>query len=138
MTVYSFHTEDSLTNFRPTKPRKLKSTPSTSLVNRLLHEQSLILPISCLDASADGQLAASGCAQGLVRIWQMNTHTLQSILRGHTGHVTCVKFSINNLLVISGSEDKTLMVWTVADSTHTLTYKVRCSIDDHQLIFIVN
>lgn len=124
MTVYSFHTEDSLTNFRPTKPKKLKSTPSTSTVNKLLHEQSLILPISCLDASLDGQLAASGCAQGLVRIWQLNTHQLQSTLKGHSAQVTCVKFSPNNLLVISGSEDKVLMVWTVADSTLTLTYKV--------------
>lgn len=88
-------------------------------------EQSELIPISCLEVSRDGQLAASGCARGLVRVWQLSTHRLQTTLNGHIGHVTCVTFSPNNLLVLSGSEDRTVVVWQLADNSPSLTYKVR-------------
>lgn len=87
-------------------------------------EQSELIPISCLEVSRDGQLAASGCARGLVRVWQLSTHRLQTTLNGHIGHVTCVTFSPNNLLVLSGSEDRTVVVWQLADNSPSLTYKV--------------
>ncbi|CAH2235084.1 jg7496, partial [Pararge aegeria aegeria] len=86
-------------------------------------EQSELIPISCLEVSRDGQLAASGCARGLVRVWQLSTHRLQTTLNGHLGHITCVTFSPNNLLVLSGSEDRTVVVWQLADNSSSLTYK---------------
>ncbi|KAG7299949.1 hypothetical protein JYU34_016975 [Plutella xylostella] len=123
VTIYSFHTEDNLTNFRPTKQLKRRQTKSTTNVTMLQAEQSELIPISCLEVSRDGQLAASGCARGLVRVWQLSTHRLQTTLSGHMGHVTCVTFSPNNLLVLSGSEDRTVLVWQLADNVRTLTYK---------------
>lgn len=123
VTIYSFHTEDNLTNFRPTKQSKRRQTKSMTNVSMLQAEQSELIPISCLEVSRDGQLAASGCARGLVRVWQLSTHRLQTTLNGHIGHVTCVTFSPNNLLVLSGSEDRTVVVWQLADNSPSLTYK---------------
>ncbi|KAJ2938260.1 hypothetical protein O0L34_g17601 [Tuta absoluta] len=123
VTIYSFHTEDNLTNFRPTKQTKRRQTKSTTNVSLLQAEQSELIPISCLEVSRDGQLAASGCARGLVRVWQLSTHRLQATLNGHMGHVTCVTFSPNNLLVLSGSEDRTVVVWRLDDNSPSLTYK---------------
>ncbi|XP_037299409.1 uncharacterized protein LOC115450836 [Manduca sexta] len=123
VTIYSFHTEDNLTNFRPTKQMKRRQTKSTTNITLLQAEQSELIPISCLEVSRDGQLAASGCARGLVRVWQLSTHRLQTTLSGHIGHVTCVTFSPNNLIVLSGSEDRTVVVWQLADNSPSLTYK---------------
>ncbi|KAH9645256.1 hypothetical protein HF086_000419, partial [Spodoptera exigua] len=123
VTIYSFHTEDNLTNFRPTKQTKRRQTKSMTNVTMLQAEQSELIPISCLEISRDGQLAASGCARGLVRVWHLSTHRLQTTLNGHLGHVTCVTFSPNNLLVLSGSEDRTIVVWQLADNSPSLTYK---------------
>ncbi|CAG4977394.1 unnamed protein product [Colias eurytheme] len=123
VTIYSFHTEDNLTNFRPTKQMKRRQTKSTTNISLLQAEQSELIPISCLEVSRDGQLAASGCARGLVRVWQLSTHRLQATLSAHMGHVTCVTFSPNNLLVLSGSEDRTVVVWQLADNSPSLTYK---------------
>ncbi|XP_026328462.1 uncharacterized protein LOC113236548 [Hyposmocoma kahamanoa] len=123
VTIYSFHTEDNLTNFRPTKQLKRRQTKSTTNITLLQAEQSELIPISCLEVSRDGQLAASGCARGLVRVWHLSTHRLQATLNGHIGHVTCVTFSPNNLLVLSGSEDRTVVVWQLADNSPSLTYK---------------
>ncbi|XP_075970830.1 protein qui-1 [Anticarsia gemmatalis] len=123
VTIYSFHTEDNLTNFRPTKQTKRRQTKSNTNVSMLQAEQSELIPISCLEVSRDGQLAASGCARGLVRVWHLSTHRLQATLNGHIGHVTCVTFSPNNLLVLSGSEDRTVVVWQLADNSPSLTYK---------------
>ncbi|VVD03875.1 unnamed protein product, partial [Leptidea sinapis] len=97
-------------------------------------EQSELIPISCLEVSRDGQLAASGCARGLVRVWQLSTHRLQATLGGHMGHITCVTFSPNNLIVLSGSEDRTVVVWQLADNSPSLTYKVQNSAEDKTLI----
>ncbi|CAF4897935.1 unnamed protein product [Pieris macdunnoughi] len=123
VTIYSFHTEDNLTNFRPTKQMKRRQTKSTTNISMLQAEQSELIPISCLEVSRDGQLAASGCARGLVRVWQLSTHRLQATLSGHIGHITCVTFSPNNLLVLSGSEDRTIVVWQLDDNSPSLTYK---------------
>ncbi|XP_045534151.1 protein qui-1 [Papilio machaon] len=123
VTIYSFHTEDNLTNFRPTKQMKRRQTKSTTNITLLQAEQSELIPISCLEVSRDGQLAASGCARGLVRVWHLSTHRLQTTLNGHIGHITCVTFSPNNLLVLSGSEDRTVVVWQLADNSPSLTYK---------------
>ncbi|XP_049866312.1 protein qui-1 [Pectinophora gossypiella] len=123
VTIYSFHTEDNLTNFRPTKQTNRRQTKSTTNVSLLQAEQSELIPISCLEVSRDGQLAASGCARGLVRVWQLSTHRLQATFNGHIGHVTCVTFSPNNLMVLSGSEDRTIVVWQLADNSPSLTYK---------------
>ncbi|XP_053602365.1 protein qui-1 [Plodia interpunctella] len=123
VTIYSFHTEDNLTNFRPTKQIKRRQTKSTTNITLLQAEQSELIPISCLEVSRDGQLAASGCARGLVRVWQLSTHRLQTTLNGHLGHITCVTFSPNNLLVLSGSEDRKVVVWQLADNSPSLTYK---------------
>ncbi|XP_041976047.1 NACHT domain- and WD repeat-containing protein 1 [Aricia agestis] len=123
VTIYSFHTEDNLTNFRPTKQMSRRQTKSRTNITLLQAEQNELIPISCLEVSRDGQLAASGCARGLVRVWQLSTHRLQATLSGHMGHITCVTFSPNNLLVLSGSEDRTVVVWQLADNSPSLTYK---------------
>ncbi|KOB74053.1 Uncharacterized protein OBRU01_09693, partial [Operophtera brumata] len=124
VTIFSFHNEDQLTNFRPTKQLKRRQTKSKTNISILLAEQNELIPISCLEVSRDGQLAASGCARGLVRVWQLSTHKLQATVNGHMGHVTCVTFSPNNLLVLSGSEDKRVVVWQLADNSSSLIYKV--------------
>lgn len=62
---------------------------------------------------------------GLINVWQLNNHELQSTMEGHTGCVTCIAISPNGLFVVSGSEDKSARVWGLTIGVVVCTYTVR-------------
>ena len=61
--------------------------------------------------SPDGLTLASGGADRLVRIWDIETGRLLKSLRGHTHDIRSVLFATDGLSVITGSEDRTIRMW---------------------------
>lgn len=64
-----------------------------------------------LSVSIDQDTVATGATDGLVRIWSHTRGTLTRSFQGHTAAVTCVR--LHGALVVSGSADSTVRVWTL-------------------------
>jgi WD40 repeat protein len=71
-------------------------------------------PISCLAFGYDGQIA-SASDDPEINLWQVNTGKRIGILKGHTDKVTCLAISYSGLTLISGSQDKTIRFWDLAE-----------------------
>lgn len=63
--------------------------------------------------SPNGKLLASVCADNTVRLWDVNTQRVLSILGGHGHLVTSCAFSPDGQYLASGSFDKTVRLWDV-------------------------
>lgn len=66
--------------------------------------------------SPDGQYLASGCYDGLARIWD-NTGSLKLLLKEHTGPVFSLKWNKHANYILSGSYDKRAIVWSADKGT---------------------
>ncbi|MBW4493569.1 MAG: hypothetical protein KME26_10895 [Oscillatoria princeps RMCB-10] len=78
----------------------------------LLH--ALVEPsgkVSSVAVSPDGQVLASGCQDGSVKLWDLKTGQVQRILLGHSLAVNCVAISADGKVLASGSGDKTVKLW---------------------------
>lgn len=70
-------------------------------------------PVLSLSFSPDGKtLAGSGSS---IFLWDINTHQLKSILRGHRGYVYSVRFSPDGSTLASGSSDGTVLLWNMSE-----------------------
>ena len=54
---------------------------------------------------------ASGAEDGKIRIWDLNKRKSVAILDSHVSVVRSLQYSPNNQLLLSGSRDKTLILW---------------------------
>ncbi len=61
--------------------------------------------------SPDGLTLASGGADRLVRIWDIETARLLRSLRGHTHDIRAVIYTPDGQSLITGSEDRTIRLW---------------------------
>jgi WD40 repeat protein len=69
--------------------------------------------------SRDGRVFVTGANDGVVRVWHMRKDgprgqrrlILQEALCAHTGGVTCLAICQTYGIVVSGSEDKTVVLW---------------------------
>ena len=66
--------------------------------------------------SPDGQLLATGCYDGLARIWHTNGE-LKLLLQEHTGPVFSLKWNKQGNFLLSGSYDHRAIVWDTATGT---------------------
>jgi hypothetical protein len=74
---------------------------------------------TCLAFSPDGKMLAVGRgalrdAAGVVDVWQLDTATLRDTYRGHAGGVTSLAFSPDSKLLVTGSLDRTVVLWDTA------------------------
>jgi WD40 repeat protein len=68
-----------------------------------------------LAISGDGKLAAMGDETGKIKLYDVTNGQNTKTFAGHTGPVTGLKFTTDNARLVSGSHDKTVRVWNVAD-----------------------
>jgi WD40 repeat protein len=71
--------------------------------------------VRSLATSSDGKWAAIGEENGKIRIFEVATGKVAKTLEGHSGPATGVAFSADGTKLVSGSQDKTFRVWSVAD-----------------------
>lgn len=60
---------------------------------------------------------ASGYADGSIRIWECEKGTCETILDGHKGAVTILRYNKLGSLLASGSKDSDIILWDVVGET---------------------
>ncbi len=85
----------------------------------------------CLAVSPDGHAVAVGYRDGKIRLWDLSTGRLESVLEGHRGEVKALAFAPDGQLLASGSRDGTVRLWALPSGQplRTLTgpfKEVRC------------
>src|ERR1700761_8262095 len=66
-----------------------------------------------ISTSADGKYLASGCDDGTIWVWNLETGNFFKRLSGHTSSVNSVCFSSDGQLIASGSWDYSVRVWNL-------------------------
>ncbi len=68
-------------------------------------------PVRSLVFLPNGRLLASGGADSLINIWNLNTNSLVVSLRGHESDVCAVVVTSDGNHLVSGSDDCRVMIW---------------------------
>lgn len=71
--------------------------------------------------SPNNQQLATGHADGIIRVWQVNTGQLLVNLKGHQSSVWTLAFSPTGENIASGSFDQTIKLWNLASETCSYT-----------------
>jgi len=90
------------------KTIRLWGVEDGALLQTLTHDSA----VQSLAFSSDGKLLASGTS-GIIYIWRLEDGSLLQTLEGHDTDylIRSVVFSPDNLLLASGSEDGTVIIW---------------------------
>ncbi|KAJ8763273.1 hypothetical protein K2173_026174 [Erythroxylum novogranatense] len=70
-------------------------------------------PIKPLVANSEGTYIVGGGVSGNIYFWEVATGRLLKKWRAHYRSVTCLNFSEDNSLLVSGSEDGAVRVWSL-------------------------
>jgi pre-rRNA-processing protein IPI3 len=68
-------------------------------------------PITPLASTGDGHFIVGGGASGRVYVWEVSTGRLLRSWPAHYKSVTCLVFSDDDSLLISGGDDGIVSVW---------------------------
>lgn len=77
--------------------------------NKVDNHRDLIV---CMDISKCGNYLITGSRDCLVKTWFLYTGETQFTFKGHSGSIGCVAFANNLSFCISGSDDKTVRLWS--------------------------
>ncbi len=70
--------------------------------------------VEAVAVSPDGSLAASGGADGIIKLWEPDKGREVAVLEGHTDIVCDLAFSPDGARLASASDDRTVRLWSVA------------------------
>ncbi|CAL6044734.1 Notchless [Hexamita inflata] len=76
-----------------------------------LDEFQINSKVLTIDFYKTNQELACGTGDGAVQLWDIIKKRMFKELTGHSAQVNSVKFSIDGELLVSGSDDKTVIVW---------------------------
>src|SRR5690606_35798789 len=71
-------------------------------------------PVLAVTVSPDGRLAASGGADGRLRLWMLAERRTVHSFEGHTGPVWDVAFSPDGKTLLSAGADGVVKLWDIA------------------------
>ena len=111
------------------KPEPLKLSPGTPFSRRALVSRPAPIdgvvswtletrehrrPIISIAFSPDGELLATACGDGTIRIWNAKTHQLIRALVGHDNVASSIAWSPNGRTLASAGWDDTVRLWDQA------------------------
>jgi len=70
-------------------------------------------PIKALAANNEGTYLVGGGISGDIYLWEVATGKLLKKWHGHYRSVTCLVFSGDDSLLVSGSQDGSIRVWSL-------------------------
>ncbi|XP_038716795.1 protein SPIRRIG isoform X1 [Tripterygium wilfordii] len=84
-----------------------------------LHEGN---QVQCAGVSYDGQILVTGANDGLVSVWRISKDSpraarrlqLEKALCAHTAKITCLNVCQPYMLIVSGSDDHTVILWDLS------------------------
>jgi WD40 repeat protein len=87
--------------------------------------------VQCLAISPDGRIAAAGCRDGQIRLWNLLTGRVESTIPAHQREVQCLAFQPGGRLLASGGRDGLVRLWSLpaGDEVRVLSgafKEVRC------------
>ena len=85
--------------------------------------------------SRDGSLLAAGLKDSTIKLWNLPSGRIHSILRGHKGTVTTIDFSPDGRFLASGARDKTIKVWDLHSGNEVRTITAGLSQGIYQVKF---
>lgn len=65
--------------------------------------------------NSDDTIFATGSQDMKIRIWDLNSKNIISILEGHKNKIDSIKFTKSSLYLVSASTDTTLIIWNLSD-----------------------
>lgn len=84
---------------------------TTAIMPHSASEGERFKDVTSVTWSPDGQCLATGCYDGMARIWD-NKGKLVTCLQEHTGPVFSLKWSKSGHYILSGSYDRRAIVWS--------------------------
>lgn len=71
--------------------------------------------------SPDGRILASGSADRMIKLWDVESGALLKTLEGHTHHVNAIAWNVNRHELATGSADATVKIWDIDSGQATKT-----------------
>ena len=63
--------------------------------------------------TSDARWLATGCWDGQIRLWDLQTGKLQKVLSGHIGPVFDLQFNATDDQLLSSCADRTVRIWNI-------------------------
>ncbi|KFH47648.1 U3 small nucleolar RNA-associated protein-like protein [Hapsidospora chrysogenum ATCC 11550] len=118
-------------------PRKPQEKGQKGSIRAAFTRKAHDKDINAISVQSSGALFASGSQDKTVKIWSFREGEVQGILRGHKRGIWSVQFSPSDMpaiqgedgpvtskgLVLTGSSDKTIKLWSLSDYTCVRTFE---------------